>query len=196
MTQPLMPPAWADAILRLSLKRSDRESVSGDLLEEYRAAIVPSRGAVAADAWYVRQVAGFVWRATRRWALIFAAAFLARTAYDWLVPTTDFHARSLATTTIAVAMLASMGFWAAWRSGSLVAGTLLTVVMSQIAAVFSIAGASAMLAIWHDPDTMRAIAGSGGLAEVYVLPWMGIVPAVIVGTAAGVVGSASRKLLR
>src|SRR5688500_10263372 len=35
------PPRWAEAILRLLLKPEDRESVSGDLLEEYRETIVP-----------------------------------------------------------------------------------------------------------------------------------------------------------
>ena len=30
------PPEWAETLLRLSLKSTDRENVSGDLLEEYR----------------------------------------------------------------------------------------------------------------------------------------------------------------
>ena len=35
------PPAWADALLRLLLPPASRESVSGDLLEEFRETIVP-----------------------------------------------------------------------------------------------------------------------------------------------------------
>ena len=44
------PPRWAEAILRVLLKPHDRETVSGDLLEEYRDTIVPTRGR-AADLW-------------------------------------------------------------------------------------------------------------------------------------------------
>ncbi len=50
-------------------------------------------------------------------------------------------------------------------------------------------------AIWHDPQTMSAAAGSGGIDEVYVLPFMMIVPALIVGTLAGAIGSVGRRLL-
>lgn len=55
------PPAWAEATLRLLLKPADRESVTGDLLEEYRDSVLPERGRRRADIWYVMQVAGFVW---------------------------------------------------------------------------------------------------------------------------------------
>ena len=63
------PPRWAEAILRLLLKPEDRESVSGDLLEEYRETIVPALGS-AADRWYVRQVASFLFRASWTWGAI------------------------------------------------------------------------------------------------------------------------------
>jgi len=58
------PPRWAEALLRLLLPSDHAETVSGDLLEEYRETVVPSRGRRRADAWFVRQVAGFAWRAT------------------------------------------------------------------------------------------------------------------------------------
>ncbi len=35
------PPRWAEAILRSLLRPADRESISGDLLEEYRVARRP-----------------------------------------------------------------------------------------------------------------------------------------------------------
>jgi hypothetical protein len=190
------PPEWAEALLRLSLRQADRETVSGDLLEAYRDTIVPARGRRAADVWYARQVAWFLWRATWLWALIFSGAFIARTAYDWLVPTTEFHVRAEVSTYIGVATFLLMGFWAAWRSGSVIAGTVVAALASQIAAVFSAIGASALLAVWHDPQTLRAIAGSGGLEEVYLLPFMMIVPALILGTIAGAAGRFSRAALR
>jgi hypothetical protein len=49
----------ADLVLRLLLSPRDRETVSGDLLEEYREHVLPSRGRVLAALWYWRQVIGF-----------------------------------------------------------------------------------------------------------------------------------------
>lgn len=188
------PPEWAEALLRLFLKSTDRENVSGDLLEEYRGSILPSRGKAAADRWYVCQVMGFVSRATWVWALVFSGAFLARTAYDWLVPTTDFATRSVVSTWFGVLVLFTVAVWAAWRSRSFVAGLAVAAITSQIAAVISVAGAAILLAIWHDEATLRAIAGSGGLEEVFVLPFMMIVPAVIVGSFGGAAASLGRRI--
>ena len=51
---------WADAILRLLIRRRDRDTISGDLLEEYRDHVLPTRGRSAALFWYVRQILSFV----------------------------------------------------------------------------------------------------------------------------------------
>jgi len=190
------PPEWAEAVLRLSLNAADRENVSGDLLEEYRASIVPIRGKTAADRWYVGQVAGFVWRATWVWAFLFSAEFVARTAYDWLVPTTNFATRSAVSTWSGVAVLFFAAMWTAWRSRSFTAGVLIAMITSQIAAVISVVSSAILFAIWHDADTQRAIAGSGGLAEVFMLPFAMIVPALIVGGAGSAAASLGRRMLR
>jgi hypothetical protein len=192
MAETSSPPEWAEALLWLSLNAADRENVSGDLLEEYRAAIVPTRGKTAADRWYVRQVSGFVWRTTCLWALVFSAAFLARTAYDWLVPTTDFHLRAQLSTDLGVAMLLVIGFWAGWRARSFAAGVAMAVAVSQIAAVISVVGAGLLFALLATPEVRRAIDGSGGLGEGFALPFMMIIPALIVGSA----GSAAASLVR
>lgn len=189
------PPAWADALLRLLLKPADRESVSGDLLEEYRVAIVPARGSRAADRWYILQAGGFLWRATWIWALMFSGAFLARTAYDWCVPTHDFVARSVVTTWVAVTIIATVAFSAAWRSRSVAAGVLTAVAASQIAALMSVVGAALLLAMWHDRQTQQAIVASGGPGEVFTLPFMMIIPAAIVGTAGALLGKALSTLV-
>lgn len=190
------PPAWAEEVLRLILPLEHRENVSGDLLEEYRDAIIPSRGQSAADAWYVRQVCGFLWRATWVWAVLFSAAFVLRQAIDFLIPTRDFVVRSQVTTYTAIALMAAAAFWSAWRSGSFFSGIVVTIVMTQIAAVFSVAGVTLLLAIWHDPATLKAAADSGGIEEAYVLPFIMIVPALIVGSIAAAVGSVGRKIAR
>ena len=188
------PPRWAEGVLRSMLASEHRDSVSGDLLEEYRATIVPARGQSSADLWYVGQVAGYAWRDTRLWAMLFSAAFVVRQAFDFFVPTHDFYFRSLLTTYTAVALLAATSLWSAWRSGSFVAGIVVTIVMTQVAAVLSVLGVSFLLAIWHDPATMKAAADSGGVAEAYVLPFMAVIPALIVGTVAAAIGSVSRRV--
>ncbi|MEZ5419833.1 MAG: ABC transporter permease [Vicinamibacterales bacterium] len=65
MTTPAAPPAFAERLLRASVVDAEwRESITGDLREEY-AAVTAARGAAAARRWYWRQ------------ALPLAARFLA-----------------------------------------------------------------------------------------------------------------------
>ena len=188
------PPSWAEALLRVFLRPADFDSVSGDLLEEYRDSIRPVRGKFAADAWYARQVLGFVWRGARIWAVLFGAAFIARTALDWLAPPVDFHTRSTVSTFLAIGLLLLAGLWASMRSGSLLAGTLAGVAATAIAAVISVLGAAGLLAIWHDAGTMAAIRDSGGLAEVFELPVIMVVPGAVLGTMGGLVGATLKRL--
>lgn len=52
------PPRWAESLLRSCLRPPDRDAVSGDLLEEYRDSVRPSRGRLSADVWYAKRAAG------------------------------------------------------------------------------------------------------------------------------------------
>lgn len=141
-------------------------------------------------------MAWYLLRATWVWALVFSSQFVARTAYDWLVPTSDFHLRAEFSTYFGVTTFFLTGLWAAWRSESLVAGTVLTMVTSQVAALFSVVGATLLIMVLRDPQTQNAIANSpGGLDEVYLLPFMMIIPAIVLGTVAGAIGSLSRRIL-
>jgi hypothetical protein len=176
------------------LKSGDFDSVSGDLLEEYRDTVHSVRGQGGADAWYVMQVLGFVLRSARVWAVLFGAAFVTRTALDWLAPPVNFHARSTASTLLGIGILLAAGLWASWRSDSLLAGTLAGVAATSMGAVISVIGAAGLLAIWHDADTMAAIRASGGLGEVFELPIMMILPGAVLGTIGGVVGATVRRL--
>jgi hypothetical protein len=54
------PPAWAESLLRALLEPRNRETVTGDLLEEYREVVVPERGCFDAKIWYIQQVASFL----------------------------------------------------------------------------------------------------------------------------------------
>jgi len=57
MTMP-NPPDAAEMILCALLPPASVETVTGDLLEEYRDRRVPAVGGLRADWWYIRQVAG------------------------------------------------------------------------------------------------------------------------------------------
>ena len=50
------PPKWAESLLIHLLKPRDRESIPGDLLEEYREERLPALGRARANLWYIRQM--------------------------------------------------------------------------------------------------------------------------------------------
>jgi hypothetical protein len=54
------PPRWAEHLLRLLLKPRDRDTIPGDLLEEYREVVLPARGRFRAQLWYLRQALSVV----------------------------------------------------------------------------------------------------------------------------------------
>jgi hypothetical protein len=182
------PPAWAESILRLFLKPGDRDSVSGDLLEGYREMVHAGRDPVAADRWYVRQVAGFLWRATWAWAALLAFLALGRDALDLFVPPASFYTRSVVTTYSHVAIFMAVGFHAAWRARSLAAAAAAALGAQVMATLMIFAGTFVLLGIWHDPQTLSAIERSGGFAELFTLPLIVTGPAVLLSTLGGAAG--------
>ena len=187
------PPAWAEGILRLILKRADFDAVSGDLLEEYRDCIHPARGHQRADSWYVSQVIGFAVRSVGVWGALFGLAAVARMALDWFLPTQDFSVRSSVSTYFGIGLLLATGFWSSWRSGSFGSGPLAAVLAAVIGAIISVAGAASMLAAFHDSQTMTAIERSGGVGEVFTMPIVMVVPGLILGTIGGALGAAAKN---
>jgi hypothetical protein len=186
------PPPWAEYLLRSTLGARDVDTVSGDLLEEYREHIFTTREPRDADLWYVTQAVGFAARNAAAWALLFAAAFLARTALDWRVPTHDFHARSAASTLLGVGIFLVAGLRAGSRSGSFSAGVVTGAIISLMSAPMQLLGAGVLLVLWHDPTTLAAIRGSGGVEEVFLSPFTTIVPGVVMGALGGALGITSR----
>jgi len=184
------PPAWAEGLLRFVVRRDHRDSISGDLLEEYRERILPSRGPAAADRWYVGQMLGYLWRATWLWAVAFAAAALLRDALDRFDPPQSYYLRSLITTYTAIALFAGAGFFGARRTRSFVGGAVSGFAMGLIAAFITVTVSGAMLAIAHDPTTLHAVARSGGLDEAFILPFVIVVP----GTAFATIAAAVARL--
>ena len=57
---PQVPPQWLEKMLLWCLPARDRETISGDLLEEYREEQVPRVGSLQANIWYARQSISFL----------------------------------------------------------------------------------------------------------------------------------------
>jgi hypothetical protein len=115
------PPRWAQALLRALLEPRDRDTIAGDLLEEYRDRLAHSPA--PAKAWYIRQVLSFV-RGRNLQSLPFAvlpgnlawaaAAALAQFAVVFALPVragipVEWSAFILITVVLAIAALAAIG---------------------------------------------------------------------------------------
>ena len=50
------PPRWAECLLERLLPARNRQTITGDLGEEYVEVILPRSGSLLADLWYLRQV--------------------------------------------------------------------------------------------------------------------------------------------
>jgi hypothetical protein len=90
-------------------------------------------------------------------------------------------------------ILLAAGFSATWRSGSFAVGAVSGVVTASLAAIISITGAAVLLMMWHDPQTMAAIRGSGGLEEVFSLPLMLTLPGAVLGFVGGIACIATKR---
>ena len=189
------PPACLDAILRLVLKPEDAQTVSGDLVEEYRETVHPALGLGRADAWYARQVFGFVWRSTWTWSVLFGVLMTGRIALDWFVPPGSFYHRSLFTTWSAIAVFGALGFWTGWRTRSIAASAFAAVIVGAVAKILGMAVIAALLAVRHDPATLTAIARSGGVDEIFGVSIVALIVAPLLASVTGVVGKATASIL-
>lgn len=195
MTEQPSPPKLAEGCLRLFLSGRDRESVSGDLLEEYRESIHPSRSQARADAWYVYQVISFLLRSNATPALLLFVAIIGRTAFDWLAPTADFSTRATVSTVTSATILTIAGFIAASRSRSALAGTVAGTIIPLVIAPFVVLGMFFLLAVNHDPESLAAISASGGLSEALTFPLMLTIPGAILGTTGGLLARAAQRFV-
>jgi hypothetical protein len=137
------PPHTSEWLLRLALPARDRETVSGDLIEEYRETALPALGAAGAARWYRRQAMGIVWRAVRPPLLaglavgfVFGGASIVDTAVEPLRPDSiggDLVQlavlSSAITLTVAALLRRGSRMSDAWRTGVLV--SIATVLMGN-----------------------------------------------------------------
>jgi len=177
----------------LLLRPEDCESVSGDLLEEYREAIVPAMGP-RARWWSLRQVGWFLLRASWLWGVAIGATLVARYLFDTLAPVSYapgvVHPRSQMMSQAIVAIFGAAACWNTWRTTHIRTGVLVAVAAAVIGGVLSSAATGVMLALWHDPATLDAWQGSGGLGEAFVGVPILLIPISLVS---GIFGAVSAK---
>jgi len=188
----MFPPAWADRILRILVGPNRADTVSGDLLEEYRDTICPDRSSLRADTWFVGRVAEYTWRVIRIWAVALAALQLGRDMLDWFLPPLDYTMRSALTTYFAISLFMALGCWRAYRTQSLRASALASFMTGALAAAMKGAGIVLVITIWQNVQTER----SGGLEEALELPWLIILPGMIVSMIGGLAGKAIARFSR
>ena len=103
-----------------------RDSVVGDLLEEYRDTQVPSRGESGADVWYCRQALAFVWTASAPAGFAVAGTLTVRMLTDVLAPSAQLSGRAWITTLLGMGIRVGpvSGRPDAWRAVVMVAATV------------------------------------------------------------------------
>ncbi len=188
----IRPPRWMESLLRLLLDPVNAETVSGDLIEEYRESIYPRKGKRRADLWFLRQVAGFAWRSAFVGAVILAILVSGRFAYDTFAPPADWGPRSAFSTWSSMAMYLFVGFWAARRTRLVRTGMLIAVSTHLIAHVLSIVVTVVLFfaVIRHDSAMLTLFYQTGGWGEQWALPLMAL-PIVF---ALGSIGAALQKV--
>jgi hypothetical protein len=179
------PPRWAEALLRSLLRPSDRESISGDLLEEYRAVRHPVLGAFWATAWYVQQSLSVLWR-------LMWPGLLALTGVTLL----SLKVKALGYPSLVPAPLVSLedalvylwvGYYASRRTGLIRTGAIVAGATSFIGFTFLF--------------TSVAITNPGLLAAPFGKPFIFVILSVMtllalgVGVVAGILGSVIGKWL-
>jgi hypothetical protein len=181
------------------LPPEDRDSVSGDLLEEYRESVHPALGDKA-KGWYVRQVAGYVLRKAWIWGALVGAVLVTRYLLDTLAPVQYtpgvVHPRSSIMSYGLMATFALGSGWQAWRSGDLRSGVVVAFTAAVFGGALSAAGTLACLAIWHDPGTLTAVRSSGGLAEaLWGVPLLLVPLGLITGTTGAIAGRLANAIV-
>jgi len=182
------PPRIAQMLLRATLRPSDAESVSGDLLEEYRAVRRPSLGPLRADAWYWRHVLSVLGHLVGPFALALVAARVALAGF-MLLPRSGGWNPSLVpapnVSLIDALFFLAAGYWGARRTGRLATGLVNAAALGVIDfAAFAVSATwlfpTLPAAIWRDPFILLIGCALLALAMAF---------AAAFGTAGAAVGS-------
>jgi hypothetical protein len=170
--------------------REQEESITGDLLEEYRESKVPAIGVSRANRWYVIQIAAAAWRLMAVFCVTAVLLHAWREAVDELVPVASYVTRSLILTYGMISILVSAGAWTGWRTGRIAGGPLVAMLISVIGWLGAWIAAGS-LAVSGVPNLMYP----GGIDEMFLLPVMMLPLVLVLGTFGAVLGTAARRLI-
>ena len=189
--EPVYPPSWAQFLLEGTLPRRTAPDISGDLLEEYRERAAGSRR--AANAWYVRQTLGFLFRLAGFFAVVVAIAGLTREITDVVLgppANGDWSSRSALTTRTAVLTYLMAGLYAGWRTRRLTAAVLTAVTAHAIGYIAGIVGAIVLYfsVLRHDPVALNLFYVTGGWGETIGLPIVLVIPVTFLSILGGLAG--------
>ena len=179
------PPSWAQSLLGLLVTPRNRDGIVGDLLEEYREVQVPHRGRLGAEAWYVRQVLPFLWRAARWWGLALGGLIALRGALDIYLPTSDYYMRAVWSTWGVISICEACGLWAGRHYGRILSGALIGVTAAGLASVIGFLPALLLLIGLGDEENTYT-----GLSEALDVP---VALLFVFGAVIGSIGAASGR---
>ena len=184
------PPRWAQLLLPWFVRADHADNIDGDLLEEYREAMLPQRGRRRADVWYVRQIATFLWRLSWMFAVVVALQVLTRMIADTVAPPQSYGVRASLSTWGAISAYLVAGAYAGWHTRRAVTGAIVALAAHVIGQTTAIAGTVGLYfaLISRDDTTLRLFRATGDWGEVFSLPIV-LAPFVLVlGLAGGALG--------
>jgi len=121
----IRPPHWAETVMRALVPEEYVESVTGDLLEQYRDEKAPSLGRQRADAWYVAQIGSSFLRAYWPFALSLTGLLilhdLSNTFRD---PEGTAYLEMNNYPGIGITLFFLAGLYGGWRTGAIRGGAL------------------------------------------------------------------------
>jgi hypothetical protein len=138
------PPRWAEGLLRLLSRPSDRDSISGDFLEEYRMVRRPELGRLGANTWYILHVLSVTGRVLGP----FAVMMIALKSLTRFVPVPNaslLQVPGVSAQDAAVCLMS--GYYVSQRTGLIRAGAL-------AAAVTNVIGVGMILAVLVGKEPM------------------------------------------
>ena len=186
---------WTTGVLSLVLPPDEAETVSGDLIEEYRDTILPAAGGWRAGLWLAGQVAGFVWRTLFAWSVLVAAFMAGRFALDTFAPPQNYGPRSFFTTWSAILLYLAAGAWAARRTGQARSGAVVATAAHLAGHAMSVAVTAVLFVgvIRYEPARRILFEQTGGWGEQWFLPLILAPIACLLGALGGVWGRSFAK---
>lgn len=183
------PPDWAEALVTLLTPARDRDTIAGDLHEEYadRAA---GRGQSSANWWYARQVLGFVRQAALLPGLALGLSLCGRMLIDVVAPLDDLASRAATTTYLGMLIYLLAGFRISYRTHQTASAAVVAVAATAIATIMQLTiTLVAILAV-----ASRLPAGSPTLRALQEGLDIPVIALLVIGGLAATIGGASGRM--